>query len=143
VAETARDPSPQAAGSPGLRLFAWVIFATLVLDATTAQLHGGVPIVPAITGSGRWVIGLAAGFAGMRSTRRLVRTAVIAFAGMMLATLLTEIVYILTGRAAADRNGPGAVLALLVGSTAIALIAPTVGSLAWLAVQRARARKAA
>jgi len=135
--ETPRGGAPPAAGRPALRLFAWVLLATLALDGATT-LFAGAPVVPVITALGRWVIGLAAGFVGMRHTRRFARTVAAAFAGMVLATLLTDVVYVLTGRAAADLDGPAVVLGLLLGCTAIALLAPIVGTLGSLAVGRPR-----
>lgn len=131
-----------AAGRPVLHVFAWVLFATLAVDLVTSQMFVGPPVIPLTTGLGRWVIGLAAGFVGVRHTRGVAASVAAACGGMVLATLLTAAVYVLTGQAAADFYGPGAVLALLIGGTAIALVAPTVGALACLAVARLRARSA-
>jgi hypothetical protein len=141
VPETPHEvSSPAAAGRPALRLFAWVLFATLFLDAATAQLLNP-PAVPDVGLPGRLLIGLAAGFVGMRDIGRLPRTVAAAWGAMVLATVLTLAVYVLTGRAAADRYGPAATIALLLAGVVADLAAPTAGGLAWLAVGR-RPRKA-
>jgi hypothetical protein len=119
-----------------------VLLATLILDIATLMLYAGPPTIPFVTGLGRWVIGLTAGFVGMRRTRSLPRTVAAASGGMVLGTLLTDTVYILTGRAAADLFGPAATIVLLLAGTALALVAPTVGALAALAVARLRPRGA-
>jgi hypothetical protein len=142
VAETPREGSPPRARHPARRIFAGVLLATLVVDIATALLFAGPPTIPLTTGLGRWLIGLTAGFMGMRRTGSLPRTVAAACGGMVLGTLLTDTVYVLTGRAAADLYGPAAVVALLLAGTAIALVAPTAGALAALAVGRLRPRGA-
>jgi hypothetical protein len=129
--ETPRGDSPPAAGRLALHLFAWVLLATLAVDAASILL---LPDGPFLGGAGRWTVGLGAGWLGIRRVRGFVWTVAATWGGMVLATLLTAAVYILTGRAAADFLGPAATIALLLAGAVIGILAPTAGALARLAV---------
>ena len=118
-------------------LLASVLLATLVFDGA-AMLFARGPVV----GVGRWVIGLAAGFLGMRFIRSLPRVVTAAWGGMVLATLLTAAVYVFSGRAAAEFLGRIATIGLLLAGVVIGILAPTAGALAWLVVEQVRRRRA-
>jgi hypothetical protein len=141
AAEAARAGSRPAVGmSPG-RLFACVVVATLLLDAVTALQARG-PLIDLEAGyAGRLSIGLGAGFVGMRLIRRIVPAVGASWGGMMAATFLTDAVYILSGRAVVDHNGPGIVYVQVITTAVIGLAAPLIGALACLLLQRLAARR--
>ena len=126
--------------SPG-RLFACVVVATLVLDAATALVSRGPLILVEGAAAGRLAIGLAAGFVGMRSIRRFLPVVGAAWSGTIAATFLTDAVYILTGRAVVEHNGPGIVFVQAIGTVVIGLAAPLAGALACVLLQRLAARR--
>jgi len=141
VTEAPRVGPPPAPRKGAGRLFAWVLLATLALDAVTA-LHSRGPLIVLEQGyAGRLAIGLGAGFGGMRLIRRFFPALGATWSGMMAATFLTDAVYILTGRAVVDHNGPGIVYVQVITTAVIGIVAPAAGALACLSLERLAARR--
>jgi hypothetical protein len=100
------------------RLFRNVLLATLALDLVLLALLRVRPFVgPALVG--RFVICLAAGCAAARHPR-FGRAAAAAAGAVLLATVLSLLVYVSTGAAVADLESPARVYAMLIGAVPLA-----------------------
>ncbi|HET7460429.1 MAG TPA: hypothetical protein VFJ82_04240 [Longimicrobium sp.] len=123
------------------RLFVYVFFAVLAVDLGALVGTRAGPDVWGANGLGRAAICLAAGWA-MGRMPAVGRAAASTFVGVIAATLITVSIYIVTGLAVEEANGPQKVYALLVLTAAIAIVSMLVGlvlSWSWRRLDRARA----
>jgi hypothetical protein len=93
------------------RLFLYVFFVVLACDLIPYLLTRAGPDPWGVNGLGRALVCFLAGYAGgqmLTATRTMASTLLAVFA----ATLLTLAVYILTGMALEEANGPARVYAL-------------------------------
>lgn len=123
------------------RLFLYVALAVLAVDLAAYLATQAGPDVWGINGYGRALICLAAGFARGRTLTRA-RTLACTLGGVIAATLVTVSIYIVTGLAVAEANGPQKVYALLVITAAIAIVGTSVGLVYAWAWRRQRTRAA-
>jgi hypothetical protein len=123
------------------RFFRNVFLVTVCVDLFAGTILHAAPMDLQIHTPGRWVIGLVAGYAGARAIG-LVRTLALTVAAIMLATLLSTLVFVLTGRAMAEGNGPVSVAAMLLLTFVIAIAGALAGAAGALLRQRLSRRPA-